>query len=92
MRLPCKLTSTHRELQWAGLYTVRWISSNGDMPGARFSKQRDNSLIITDLSKEDTEYNYYCTVTRIGSDDLHGNYPRSGPKQLHLLGELQRRE
>ena len=46
-----------------------------------------NSLVISDFSKEDTKHVYQCTVTRIGTDDLHGLYPRSGPRRLCLLGE-----
>ena len=87
IRLPCQLTNTHPELEESGLYTVQWISSRGDLNEGRYSKLRDNYLIFTNFSKEDTEYVYQCMVTMIGTDDLHGLYPRSGPRRLHLLGE-----
>ena len=84
VRLPCQLTNTHPELERSGLYIVQWISDRADLRGRRYSKDRDNYLIFTNFSKEDTEYVYQCMVIVIGTDDL---YPRSGPRRLRLLGE-----
>lgn len=86
VRLPCQLTNTHPELERSGLYTVQWISDRGDLRGRRYSKLRDNYLVIADFSEEDTKYVYQCRITRIGSDDLRGLYPHSGPRRLRLLG------
>ena len=92
VHLPCPLTNVHQEL--ISLYEVRWRKGDIDIAkrDPKYIKQLNHTLVIRDFDEDDTESSFYCYIRMIGTDDLGGDYPVSGPRRLAKLGELWREE
>lgn len=86
VHLPCQLTNIHPNL--SSLYLVEWRQDGEDIVyGNKYSKLPNNSLVIKDFDKEDTEKRFYCHVGKIGNEVLQ-LYSVWGLRVLLMLGEL----
>ena len=92
VHLPCPLTNVHQGL--ISLYEVRWRKGDIDIAkrDPKYIKQLNHTLVIRDFDEDDTESSFYCYIRMIGTDDLGGEYPVSGPRRLAKLGEFWREE